>query len=65
MQLLTASQRQFQPFEGAPGMEVCVLSEHGDGGLTLFVKLKPGASVPHHRHLGREESVVPGAAAKV
>ena len=39
-------------------MEVCVLSEHGDGGLSLFVKLQPGASVPRHSHLGREESVI-------
>ena len=58
MQLLTTLERQFQPFEGAPGMEVCVLSDHGDGGLSLFVKLKPGASVPRHSHLGREESVI-------
>jgi quercetin dioxygenase-like cupin family protein len=58
MNVLTAAQRQFQPFEGAPGMEVCVVSEHGDGGMSLFVKLQPGAKVPRHSHLGREESLI-------
>lgn len=58
MQLVTTNERKFQPFEGAPGMEVCVLSEHGDGGLSLFVKLQRGASVPRHSHLGREESII-------
>jgi quercetin dioxygenase-like cupin family protein len=58
MKVVTTSQRQFQPFDGAPGMEVCVVSEHGDGGMSLFVKLQPGAKVPRHSHLGREESLI-------
>jgi quercetin dioxygenase-like cupin family protein len=58
MQLVSRSERNFQPFDGAPGMEVCVLSEHGDGGMSLFVKLQPGAKVPRHSHLGREESLI-------
>jgi quercetin dioxygenase-like cupin family protein len=58
MQLVTTSERKFQPFEGAPGMEVCVLSDHGDGGVSLLVKLQPGAKVPLHDHLGREDSMI-------
>lgn len=58
MKVVKHAERQFQPFEGAPGMEVCVLSEHGDGGVSLFVKLEVGAKVPRHSHLGREESLI-------
>lgn len=58
MQFIATSARNFQPFEGAPGMHVCVMADHGDGGVSLLVKLDPGAKVPRHEHLGREENLI-------
>jgi quercetin dioxygenase-like cupin family protein len=42
--------------ERSPGVEMCVLRMHSDGGLTFLVRMKGGARTERHGHPGGEET---------
>jgi quercetin dioxygenase-like cupin family protein len=44
--------------ERSPGVEICVLRMHPDGGLTFLVRMKRGARAERHGHPGGEETYV-------
>jgi quercetin dioxygenase-like cupin family protein len=50
------SQRVFMP--RSPGVEICVLRRHPEGGLTFLVRLQKGARAERHGHPGGEETYV-------
>ena len=52
-----AAERQFVATEHA-GIERCLLRNNDSGGRTSFVRLKAGAQVPRHLHMGTEEVIV-------
>ena len=51
-----ASQRVFLP--RSPGVEICVLRVHPEGGLTFLVRLQKGARAERHGHPGGEETYI-------
>ena len=51
-----ASQRVFMP--RSPGVEICVLRRHPEGGLTFLVRMQKGARAERHGHPGGEETYV-------
>jgi len=53
----TATDRQFVATD-LTGIERCLLRNNDGGGRTSFVRLKAGAQVPRHRHMGNEEVIV-------
>ena len=42
--------------ERSPGVEICLLRAHGDGGLTFLVRMAKGARAERHGHPGGEET---------
>jgi quercetin dioxygenase-like cupin family protein len=42
----------------SPGVELCFLRTHADGGLTFLVRMKKGARAQRHGHPGGEESYI-------
>jgi quercetin dioxygenase-like cupin family protein len=52
----TASSRVF--VRRSPGVEICVLRAHADGGLTFLVRMEKGGRAERHGHPGGEESYV-------
>jgi quercetin dioxygenase-like cupin family protein len=44
--------------QSAPGVEVCVLRAHREGGLTFCVRMHKGARAERHGHPGGEEMYV-------
>ncbi len=57
MMLNPTLERQFVATEHA-GIERCLLRNNDGGGRTSFVRLKAGAKVPRHLHMGSEEVIV-------
>jgi quercetin dioxygenase-like cupin family protein len=53
---VTASSPSRVFVERTPGVGICVLRAHPDGGLTFLVRMKKGARAPRHGHPGGEES---------
>ena len=51
-----ASQRVFMP--RSPGVEICVLRVHPEGGLTFLVRMQKGARAERHGHPGGEETYI-------
>jgi quercetin dioxygenase-like cupin family protein len=51
-----ASQRVFMP--RSPGVEICVLRAHPEGGLTFLVRMQKGARAERHGHPGGEETYI-------
>lgn len=51
-----ASQRVFMP--RSPGVEICVLRVHAEGGLTFLVRMQKGARAERHGHPGGEETYI-------
>lgn len=51
-----APQRVFVP--RSPGVELCVLRVHPEGGLTFLVRIQKGARAERHGHPGGEETYV-------
>lgn len=51
-----ASQRVFTP--RSPGVEICVLRVHPEGGLTFLVRMQKGARAERHGHPGGEETYI-------
>ena len=51
-----ASQRVFMP--RSPGVEICVLRVHPEGGLTFLVRMLKGARAERHGHPGGEETYI-------
>jgi quercetin dioxygenase-like cupin family protein len=51
-----ASQRVFMP--RSPGVEICVLRVHPEGGLTFLVHMQKGARAERHGHPGGEETYI-------
>jgi anti-sigma factor ChrR (cupin superfamily) len=43
---------------GFPGVSIKVLYEEPSGRRTTLVRFEPGASLPHHRHEGLEQTFV-------
>lgn len=58
-----ASQRVF--VARSPGVEICVVRVHSDGGLTFLVRMQRGARTERHGHPGGEESYVLSGALRV
>ena len=42
----------------SPGVEMCLLRAHPEGGITCLVRMKKGARVERHGHPGGEETFV-------
>ena len=53
----------FQP--RSPGVEVCLLRAHSDGGLTFLVRMAAGARAERHDHPGGEETYVLSGALRI
>ena len=51
-----ASQRVFMP--RSPGVEICVLRVHPEGGVTFLVRMQKGARAERHGHPGGEETYI-------
>lgn len=44
--------------ERTPGVELCILRAHPNGGLTLLLRMQAGARAERHDHPGGEETYV-------
>ena len=56
---IAADAIHWRPFPDAPGVDYKVLRRHATaGGLTLLLRLAPGAAYPAHRHPAGEEYLV-------
>lgn len=42
----------------SPGVELCLLRTHADGGLTFLIRMQKGARAERHGHPGGEETYV-------
>jgi quercetin dioxygenase-like cupin family protein len=40
----------------SPGVEICVLRRHADGGLTFLIRMEKGARAERHGHPGGEDA---------
>ena len=52
----TTSRPPFVP--RSPGVELCLLRAHPDGGLTFLIRMRAGARAERHGHPGGEETYV-------
>jgi quercetin dioxygenase-like cupin family protein len=52
----TGSSRVF--LQRSPGVQICVLRAHPDGGLTFLVRMEKGGRAERHGHPGGEETYV-------
>jgi quercetin dioxygenase-like cupin family protein len=50
----TTSSRVFLP--RSPGVEICILRTHSDGGLTFLVRMEKGGRAERHGHPGGEDT---------
>lgn len=42
----------------SPGVEICLLRTHADGGLTFLIRMQKGARAERHGHPGGEETYI-------
>jgi quercetin dioxygenase-like cupin family protein len=54
----TSSESRRVFLQRSPGVEICVLRVHPDGGLTFLVRMQKGARAERHGHPGGEETYV-------
>jgi len=56
MKIITANEHEFQPMGDGDGLQVCMLREAENGGITGFIRIRKGATLPRHRHIDAEET---------
>ncbi|AHE98179.1 cupin domain-containing protein [Thioalkalivibrio paradoxus] len=56
MRVVTSNEHEFHPMGSSSDLEVCMVREAHDGGISGFIKIRKGATLPRHRHIAAEET---------